>query len=231
MKKPTLTLLFTIALLPLTTAPAQAQTEDRYISDVLHVPLRSGTSNQHRIIHRGLPSGTRVQFIREEMDANDEPWSLVELANGEQGWVRNQFLLTEPTAALRLERAQQTATNLGEQRRQLQGQVEELNQQNQTLQQQLAELQGRYDQQVAETQRIQDISRGAVDLHEEHRRLNEAHQLLRTRTDVLQAETEQLRRNHRHRDWITGGGILFGGVLLALLLQAISRSRRQSEWR
>lgn len=49
-----------------TAVPASAATV--YISDELTVPLRSGPSGGHRIIHRGLPSGTQMEIL----DVNEE---------------------------------------------------------------------------------------------------------------------------------------------------------------
>src|SRR5262245_31463356 len=39
------------------------QAETQYIIDTLTVPLRRGPSNQHKIIHAGLPSGTSLEIL------------------------------------------------------------------------------------------------------------------------------------------------------------------------
>ena len=53
-------------LLILFSLGAQAQ-DVRYISDQQFVPLRSGAGSEYRIVHKGLPTGTRL--VVEEEDA------------------------------------------------------------------------------------------------------------------------------------------------------------------
>ena len=35
--------------------------DTRYISDTQYIPLRSGPGNKFRIVHRGIPSATRLE--------------------------------------------------------------------------------------------------------------------------------------------------------------------------
>jgi SH3 domain protein len=214
---------------PLLSLPAYAQ--DRYISDVLYVPLRSGKGNEFRIVHRGLPSGTKLALIREEPDSSGELWSLVSMPNGEEGWVRNQFLVDEPIAALKLADAERRAADLENRRVQLQREVNELRAENTALQNQLSALQGEHEQLAAETDSIRKASAGALTLQEQHRELHEAYQLLQTRADVMQAENQMLKKDRRYHEWLIGGGILLFGVLLSFILQAMGKRRRGSEWR
>lgn len=230
--KTTKTILLAACLwLPFTAPIAQAQEgETRYISDVLHVPLRTGMGNQFRIVHRGLRSGTAVEIIRQDEDSDGHGWSLVRPPQGEDGWVPNQYLLTQPTAAQQLDAAQARVQRLNNERGQLQETINELRAQNSTLEQALASLQGEHENLQTELDDIRTVSADALNLHQQHQELNEAYQLLQTRADVIQAENEQLRSDQRYYEWLFGVGILFGGVVLALILQAVGRRRRKSEW-
>ena len=60
-----LALFLSVGLLPPSTWAATA-----YISDELTVPLRSGPSGGHRILHRGLPSGTVLEVIGDVQGKN-----------------------------------------------------------------------------------------------------------------------------------------------------------------
>ena len=71
--------------------------ETRYISDMVLVPVRSGPGSDYRIINRGLPSGT-VLIVYGEND--DGEWIDVESPGGTRGWIRAQYLQTDPPAAL-----------------------------------------------------------------------------------------------------------------------------------
>ena len=37
--------------------------ETVYIRDTLYVPLRGGQSSEHRILHKGIPSGTELELL------------------------------------------------------------------------------------------------------------------------------------------------------------------------
>lgn len=229
MKKVLFILSVLILAMPVLSPAVLAQ--DRYVSDVLYVPLRSGMGNQYRIVHQGLPSGTRLELVREAESEDGESWSLVRTQGGEEGWVRSQFLLSDPTAALKLERLQQRAGSVGEQNQALENQLSEAREQITQLEEELQEVRERYAALQEEHERLQTVSSDAVSLHQQHKELSENYQMLQTRHDVVQADNERLKRDRRYQDWLFGGGILVAGVLLSLILQAIGKRRRQSEWR
>lgn len=214
---------------PLLSVSAQAQ--DRYISDVLYVPLRSGMGNQFRIVHRGLASGSQLELVREGESDDGEEWSLVRTTDGEEGWIRSQFLVSEPTAELKLNSAQQRAENAARESQALRNQLSEAEQQVEQLQGELTEVREGYEALQQEHEQLRTLSSDAVGLHEQHQELSENYQMLQTRYDVIQADNERLKRDRRYQDWLFGGGILIAGVLLSLILQAIGKRRRQSEWR
>jgi len=207
------------------------QAEQRYVSDVLHVPLRSGMGNQFRIVHQGIPSGTRVEIIQEDENADGERWAQVRTPNGTEGWMRTQFLLDGPTASLRLSDAEQRATNAANEAQNLRRQLEEARGGTSTLDAELTQLREDYVGLQSEYEQLQEISSDALGLHEQHQELSESYQMLQTRHEVVQAENERLRKQQRYQDWLYGGGILVAGIILSLILQAIGRRRRQSEWR
>lgn len=204
--------------------------QDRFISDVLFVPLRSGMGNQYRIVHRGLRSGAPLELIREAEADDGETWSLVRTTDGEEGWVRNQFLVSEPTASIQLTSVERRAENLAQEKSQLDQRAKQMSSENARLQETLETLRAEHQNLQTEYEELEAVSSSAVNLHEQHRELNEAYQLLQTRADVLQAENEMLKRESRYYDWLFGGAILFSGVILSFILQAIGKSRRKSEW-
>lgn len=226
-------LLISLCLIALSTPllSVTAQAQDRYISDVLYVPLRSGMGNQFRIVHRGLASGSQLELVRESESDDGEEWSLVRTTDGEEGWIRSQFLVSEPTAELKLSSAQQRAENAARESQELRNQLSEAEQRAEQLQGELTEVRERYEALQQEHEQLRTLSSDAVGLHDQHQELSENYQMLQTRYDVIQADNERLKRDSRYQDWLFGGGILIAGVLLSLILQAIGKRRRQSEWR
>jgi SH3 domain protein len=78
--------------------PTQVLAETRYVSDELKVPMRSGASNQHRII-RFLKSGTPLKVL----ETDDETgFSKIELSDGKDGWVENGDMMSQPSARDRI---------------------------------------------------------------------------------------------------------------------------------
>jgi len=226
----TLTLALYLLILLAASASLPAWAQERYVSDVLYVPLRSGAGNEYRIIHGGLPSGTRLELVREQQTEDDEEWSLVRTQDGEEGWIRSQFLLEEPTAAMKLSTVEQRNEQLSEQNQKWQERLDKQEQEASEAEQKLAKLRENYRQLQEAHEELQAISSDSVELHEQHQSLSENYQMLQTRFDVIQAENERLKKERRYQDWVFGGGILLAGVLLSLILQAIGKRRRRSEW-
>jgi len=70
-------------VLMLVICSSSALAETVFIQDLIFVPLRGGPSEEYRIIHRGIPSGTELELVRNEEDSN---FSLVRLKDGTEGW-------------------------------------------------------------------------------------------------------------------------------------------------
>lgn len=230
MKKTTLIhsiLSLVLACSLLTPVSTLAQANVRYISDVLYIPLRAGMSNNTEVVKAALTSGTRLRLLREEQDATNDTWALVETSDGVQGWIRSQHLLSEPTAAIKLERVNaqlaksSSAVKEGVERQKAFDQ----------LQSDFNSLQTEHQDLITSTDQLRHTSAAAVDLEKEVQRIHENNQLLQTRVDVLQAENEQLRDADRYNQWVFGAGLLICGVILSFFLQAFGKRKRQSEWR
>lgn len=88
---------------PSTPAPLN---EPRYVSDILYVPLRSGSSSKNRIVHKGLKSGTPITLLEEV-----EGWAKVKTRRNLEGWIQSRYLLKSPTAGIKLAQAQQKLIN------------------------------------------------------------------------------------------------------------------------
>jgi SH3 domain protein len=83
----------------------------RYVSDKQYIPLRSGAGSDYRIIHRGIPSGTRLTVAR---TSSDGEWAEITTQRGTTGWIRTQYLMKDMPAQNKLEAAQQQAAQATE---------------------------------------------------------------------------------------------------------------------
>ena len=220
-----------VACLTLALIGADLHAADRYISDVLQVPLRAGIGNSYRIVHRGLPSGTKLELLEETEDDSGNPWAKVRTDGGLEGWIRGQYLLAEPTAARKLETLTRKLSQLDGNQSQLLDTNEQLEQSNTELSADLARLKEAHDKTTESYVSLRKLSANAVSLSEQHKVLNENYQILKTRTEVLEAENERLKNSSRYREWIFGAALLIVGIILSLILQSLGKRKRQSEWR
>ncbi len=206
----------------LTTDDLRAETA--YISDELTVPLRSGPSSQHRILHRGLPSGTRLEIL-----TNDEAagFSQIRTTRGTEGWVRTQYLVSQPIAKMRLAGAQRELNRAKDALAQAQAEIRELRTSNanqtsasQKDATQIADLQ-------SELNEIKQISANAVESHNENLTLKESNARLRDELDDMAEERNRLEANAENQAILYGAGFVLLGLIAGVLIK--SRPQR-SAW-
>jgi len=198
--------------------------ETRYISDEMTVPLRRGPSNGHKILHRGLPTGTPLEVIAEDVPAG---FTQVRMSNGTEGWLPTQYLSSQPVAKERLAAATRRIESLEAQlkstresyqevrgaRSQVEGRAGDLAKQNEKLQADLAE--------------IRRVSATAITQYEENKQLKAGNESLQAQVTQLSGRVRELERNAMLR-WFLAGGAL---VLLGLVLGAWIKSRpKRSTW-
>ena len=221
------------ALLPLSsllsTLPATAAVGDvNYISDVLNVPLRSGPSPAHRIIHRGLPSGTRLNVLAIDEEAG---FTQVRTDAGTEGWLRSQYLIASPIARIKLDSAQRRLKNLQTQidkerkaRASIQTEYKEAQANNKTLSSQSQSL-------TKELDSLKRISGDAINLHSRNVELTEQNERLVEEVSNLTKTVKQLEENVQ-RDWLLiGGGLVLLGLLLGVAIKARPKQTSYSRYR
>ena len=219
--------LLTTLLFVLTAAEGFAQ-EVRYITDTLSVPLRSGQSTEYRILHRGLPSGTRL--VVDEVN-EESGYSHVTTTNGTEGWILSRFLMSEVPAAVMLgELRAQNQSLLGD---------------DDSLRRRLVELQSNYTKLSAqlETSRTQletttdelaelrRVSGNALSLDTNNRRLSQEAEVLKTRIEVLDADNQRLQESNENDAFLNGALAVLIGVMITLLVPRLwPQRRRSSSW-
>lgn len=202
----------------------QAQAETAYISDKLTVPVRSGPTKGHRIVHFGLPAGTKMEIL-----ARDEASEFVEIetAGGTKGWIRGQYITAQPIARDRLRSANAKIAAL----------EKSLNREKTALTaakaagNESSKTSSQLNQQLTDTtqklEALQKISKNAIAEHAENQKLKGLNSSLLDQLEDIKDERDQLRSNVQQRWLMIGGGLVLIGLLLGILLKA--RPRR-SAW-
>jgi SH3 domain protein len=204
-------------------APASAA-ESAWISDNLTVPLRSGPTTGHRILHRGLPSGTQLTILSRDADSD---FVQIRTSRGTEGWLPSQYLVSQPIARDQLVVANRKVAELNKTVERQRQQLSSLNQgkseadsSNTSLQRQVASL----EQELAEITRI---SASALELSESNLELKELNARLRAEVDDLVSNLNLLEANAEQRWLMIGGGLVLVGLALGF---AIKSRPRRSAW-
>ncbi len=206
-------------------APVQAQ-EVRYISDTQYVPVRSGAGNEFRIIHRGIPSGTRLTVSR---TAENGEWSEITTETGTIGWVPSQHLMAELPARNQVDaaaaRAEKLAAENAEQARELaalktvrvelEGDADTADSSLQALTEELAQL--------------KQISGRSLQLDADNRRLVVETETLRSQAEMLDAENQRLQESLRSSAFLDGALAVLLGVVITLVAPRLWPKRRRND--
>lgn len=197
----------------------------RYISDNQYVPMRSGAGSQFRIVHRGLPSGTKLTLLEED---NENGYSRVKTPGGTEGWILNQYLVNQPIARDRLAAAEAA-------QQQLQKQVKDLKRELQETQATLKEVRGQLagrEKKLASTgselTEIKRISSNAINLDKSNRKLVQDTEVLKSKIEVLQADNRRLLDSESNEAFLNGALAVALGVLITLIVPRIWPKRRPS---
>ncbi|MBK9664597.1 MAG: TIGR04211 family SH3 domain-containing protein [Gammaproteobacteria bacterium] len=211
-----------LCLLLLTgTIAVSAQAQERYIEDTVFVPLRTGGSTEHRVVHQGLPSGTAVTVLEEDRELG---WSRVRTREGNEGWLPSRYLKREPGARYQvlsalhaLGQPEDGSVSLSVAIEQLRKDADEAIATRDALQTELLEL--------------RELSNNATTLDANNRTLTETVQMLKNQMSVLEADNARL-HDEAWQKWFINGvwatGI--GGFLTLVLPRIIPRRKRRSEW-
>ena len=200
--------------------PAAAQTT-MYISDEYRVPLRSGPSGEHRILHWGLPTGTVVEALEVDEDAG---FTHVRLPSGNEGWLPNQYLVDEPIARIQLADARERIAELegllaGNDAAAALANAREIERSH-------ADLQRAYAGLEEELERVRSSAEEGLGLYENNQDLVQLNTNLRAEVDDLLAQRDGLEQNVERQWMLIGGGLVLVGLLLGAAIK--SRPRRNS---
>jgi len=205
----------------------QSWAETVYVQDLIFVPLRGGASDQHRIIHKGIRSGTPLELVSEDEDAG---FSLVRMEDGTEGWLRTQYVSSEPIARDLLRATRQQVETLETENDELSQTIDDLKAnaarlvaENNTLSQQTQVIQEELD-------KITRLATDVIRIDKENLHLKDRNNLLLDELDTLSQANTQLMRT-RDREWFTAGALtLLVGMLPGFWFARKIYNRRTTGW-
>lgn len=198
-----------------------------YIRDTLYVPLRAGQSSEHRILHKGIPSGTELELL----EVNEETgFSQVRTATGMQGWIQNQYLIKTPIAKVRLAVAEEELASLNQQHKQTLATVETLENEAAITTSDTTNLTAENSQLKTELAEIKAIAADEIFIHASNAELISEQDTLNLQINQIAEELDNL-KNSSAQDWfLRGAGTIIVGLLFGLLISRRIYVNKASNW-
>lgn len=149
----------------------QVAAETRYITDITYVPMRTGPSNDYRIIHRGIKTGTELVLLEE-----DSGNGFSKVKNGDQeGYVPTQYLMINPPAFRQLPAALDRAKKIEADNENLEKLLIERDNQLKEATLELIKMNKKLDHQQMELKQIKDISAAPLAIDRRNQQLSLIH--------------------------------------------------------
>lgn len=204
-----------------------AQESTAYVSDIFYVPLHSGKSTKHRIVHRGLKTGSALTVLKIDKEAG---FTMVRTSSGKEGWIQNQFLSNQPIARTLLKDERKQRINLQEKLSSLTNNNKSITKSHGEASKQVKLLSRQNQSLTSELASIKKISSNAINLDISNRELLKKHELLKVKISELQAENARL-ADKSNRDWFIRGALAVAiGALLAVILPKFKPRAKNQEW-
>ena len=213
------------SLLVLLFAAGAGAQEVRYISDRQYVPIRSGHSSEYRIIHRGMPTGTRL--VLGEVD-EETGFTQVTMPNGKEGWIGSQYLMKQEPARVLLDRLLEREKTLSAGKDSLRQAYIELEENHQALGIQLGSTTQQLEQTISSLNELRAISENALILDANNRRLIEQAEVSKSRIEILEADNLRMQESNQSAAFFNGALAVLLGVIIALLVPRLRPRRRSS---
>ncbi|MGH8221556.1 MAG: TIGR04211 family SH3 domain-containing protein [Woeseiaceae bacterium] len=211
-----------VVLLCFSLAAFAARAEPAWVSDEFEIMLRTGPTTRNAI-QLMLGSGTRLEVLANDPETG---YSRVRTAGGTEGWVLTRYLMGEPAAREQLQQltseltsASERGSSLGSQLNSVKSEYDNATRRIATLEREKETLQNQLDE-------IRRTAANVLAIDEQNK--NQRQQLAdaEIRVSTLEQENETLTRQTNRNWFLSGAGVLFGGLLIGLLLPKLRLQRR-----
>ncbi len=199
--------------------------ENVYVIDVLWITMRSGQGDEYRVL-RTLKSGSKLEKLQLSEDGE---YMLVRDEKGQEGWAKAKYLQAEPTNAILLAQKETSLNKVSQENQSLKNKVTELREKLKETESERKRLDNAHSKLTKENEKIKKVAAKPMELNEENETLKQRNSTLETEHALMGQELAKY-KSSANRDWfMAGGGVLFFGMIIGLIVPKI-RWRRRSEW-
>jgi SH3 domain protein len=217
-------LLLICLLLSVTTTSAK---NIYYVSDKLTIPMRSGTTNGHKIL-KFLNSGDALEVVE---TTDDEKHALVVLIDDESktGWVETKLLMKMKSARDQLEIAKKKNQSIKEKQSGIKKQLRE----SQTKNSELQVVQARLEEKIKSLQntlaRLRKNASDPIRIADENAQLQQQLASAQTKAEELTQENVILGDQNIKSWFMIGAAVSIGSLILGIVLTRI-RWNKNDRW-
>jgi len=202
------------------------QAKTSYVSDELTVPLRTGPSNQYRIM-KFLTSGTALKVIG---TSDDGKYTNVEIGGDKSGWILTENLMDIPSGRDRLAAANKKFENSFQEIKDLKNTIAEMKAEIKTLKNENSSLQNERTNLTNSLDDLKITAANPLSLSKKNKELKKELDEAQANVDMLEKDNQQLRSNVMQEWFIIGGSFAIGSLLLGIILTRINWRRKRNSW-
>ena len=196
----------------------------RYVSDDLTIPMRSGTTNRHKIL-AFLNSGTAVKIMQQ---TDDGAYTQITV-DDKQGWVKTEHLMNNKSARDRLVIANNKLEENKSQIQALKQTIADLKQQNQQLDNRRKQLLNDNASLQSTLEELRSTAANPIAIHEKNQQLEAMIDDISTKNSLLMSENAKLNDNSLKEWFIIGAVVALGSLILGLIIPNI-KWRKKDSW-
>ncbi len=217
-----------LAVMTILTTSQVSRANEVYVRDTLYVPLRSGQSTEHRILHRGIKSGTPL----ERLETNEETgYTRVRTDDGLEGWLQTQYLVDEPIASTQLDNVKSELVSLGAEHQQTLASLRETKAEKEALIREQESLAAQNPGLFEDLKSTTTLSANAIAIDEQNKQLGEDRDVPLQEIRNLNELAEALSDDRAQAWFLRGAGTLLVGLLFGFWLgRQIYNQRSTSDW-
>ncbi|MCK5647875.1 MAG: TIGR04211 family SH3 domain-containing protein [Gammaproteobacteria bacterium] len=215
-----LTIITLFSLLFSTVTAAKVQ----YVSDELVINMRSGKGNSFKII-KIVKSGTPLTILKQESG-----YTRVRTPQGAEGWVLSRFLINTPVARTLLAKAQKDVAQMKEKYDAMTTELSTVKTERDTLSSSENKLLSNKEKLNVELAKLKKIAARPMQLEAENDQLRNDLVKIETENRLLKQEYQTLEDNSDQEWFMTGAGVLFGGMILGLIFPKLRSGQKKANW-
>ena len=213
---------FLFALFVFSSMPVAAET--KYVSDELVINMRSGKGNSFKII-KIIKSGTPLTVLE-----SDSGYTRARTPQGVEGWVLSRFLINTPVARHQLAKAKADVTTMKEKFDAMSTELSSTKKERNTLNRSEKSLMKNKEKLNKELSKLKKIAARPMQLEAENDQLRNELVKIEAEMRLLKQEYQSLEDNSDQEWFMTGAGVLFGGMILGLIFPKLRSGQKKANW-